>query len=481
MKVKASNFLRIVSMLCVLVLLMSMSGCGAGEGSMLSLRETGLDGIDAKQLRGITELDLRDGGVDDISMLLECDSLVRLDLRGNDISVEQYEQLQEALPECKIIWDVPIIGKTYDSTTLKLVLEGEDDGTAGNIRYLTDLRFCDMFMLSGLDNDEMAAIRESKPEAEILWRIRIGNYYVRSDETEFRYTASYGDDLSDLRYCSQLESAMFNNAGASVDYSTLAQIPTLRSLTLSFSDITDFSALPEFTGLTELNLYYTAFDDLSLLSGLTGLEILSCGNDLKSIGEFGSLDAISGLTSLKRLSMTSAGISDISALEGMTELEYLSIENNPIEDFSPLAGLTQLETLVITNTFVSDLSFLENLTALKKLYIGDVEPELAADGYAHPSLGPCRVEDFSPVGKLVNLDTLVICHTGLEDVSFAASLKEASYIALYDNNISDFSPLKALRRLETLVIYDNPIDMAQKAELFLAMPNTVLSTINPLA
>ena len=50
-------------------------------------------------------------------------SSTEADLRGRELTVEEYRTLSEELPGCHIIWDIPISGKEYDSTARQIVLE----------------------------------------------------------------------------------------------------------------------------------------------------------------------------------------------------------------------------------------------------------------------------------------------------------------------------------------------------------------------
>ena len=466
-----------LALLLAAVLAMALTGCATQPvepQTELHLREVGLEGVDAELLSNIEYLDLRDSGTTDLSMLENCTSLQTLDLRGNDITAEQFDKLQNALPECEILWSVPIAGQTYDSLTKKLVLEGENDGTLGNIKYLTDLVYCDLLNVAEVDNAELFAVHEQLPDAQIIWNIAVGRSYVRSDATEFNYSSSHGNDLSALKYCYRLVKADLGNARDGVDFSALAELPTLRTLDLSSAKITDFSAVSAFENLTYLSLSETNFNDLSLLSGLTKLEELYLGKFLERHDFAESLDPISELTSLRKLHVSNAGLKDISAISAMVNIESLALEGNPIEDYSPIANLSNLKTLDLTNTLVSDISFLSGLVNIETLYIGDVDPTLAAAGYSPKSLGKCRVTDFSPIGNLVNIENLIICYTDLEDISFVSSFKKAEVISLHDNKITDPSPLAGLERVEQIELYGNPIPGAAQKELIESMPDTMV-------
>ena len=80
-----------------------------------------------------TTLDLRDKGLTDVGNLLERTELTAIDLRGNELSRESFDTLQAALPNCSILWSVPLAGARHDSDSTALSL---DSATRTQVRDL---------------------------------------------------------------------------------------------------------------------------------------------------------------------------------------------------------------------------------------------------------------------------------------------------------------------------------------------------------
>ncbi len=124
--------------------------------------------------------------------------------------------------------------------------------------------------------------------------------------------------------------------------------------------ITDISALSGLTSLTELDLTSNSITDISVLSGLTSLSDLWLGDS--SISD---MSALSRLTSLTWLRLNNNSITDISALSGLMSLSSLRLDNNPdLTDIQPLLANTGLGTGDGVNLWNTSVSCTD-VTALK--------------------------------------------------------------------------------------------------------------------
>jgi len=147
------------------------------------------------------------------------------------------------------------------------------------------------------------------------------------------------------------------------EITSLVGIQNLKSLTLlglgSNFLITDIGALSGLTSLTELDLTSNSITDIGALSGLTSLTTLGLdGNSITDIG------VLSGLTSLRFLLLASNSITDIGALSGLTSLTILDLANNPnLTNIQPLLdntglGTDDLVSLLSTSVSCTDVAAL---------------------------------------------------------------------------------------------------------------------------
>ena len=169
------------------------------------------------------------------------------------------------------------------------------------------------------------------------------------------------------------------------DISILRNIPTLRLLNISFTQVTNLSPMVG-TRLQSLILFDTSISDYSPLLEMPQLETLKVNRlDLKGISvcsqltQLGSLAIgntpdltelapLSGLTKLYFLDLVYDGLQDISGVEQLTKLDYLCLIGNPLSDFSPLTKMTNLRAVNITRLELDDYSFITQIPSLKDIY-----------------------------------------------------------------------------------------------------------------
>jgi hypothetical protein len=187
---------------------------------------------------------------------------------------------------------------------------------------------------------------------------------------------------------------LYHGGGYATDLSVLAELPSLRDLTL---------VLPPGTGDAGFVLPLRALDTLHLLN---------CHNieDLSALGHLGSLrelflERCSELPQLPRLAalttfrldgttrlstpdiagslpvLTSLRLDSCLSIEDLTPfmapgLTDITITSCPVTDLTPLARLTRLERLKLTRTKVASLRPLATVRSLREIDISQIQSEL---------------------------------------------------------------------------------------------------------
>ena len=140
-----------------------------------------------------------------------------LDLRGERISPERYESLRETLPDCRILWDVPLGGERYDCTSGAVTLSGFSAGDEKNLSYFSDLQAVDA-VDAPLTPAQYEAIRAALPEAYIRWCVPIGGGRYPSDAREIVLTGLSAEDIPLFAYFTDLRTIDARSCG---DYDAL--------------------------------------------------------------------------------------------------------------------------------------------------------------------------------------------------------------------------------------------------------------------
>jgi hypothetical protein len=226
--------------------------------------------------------------------------------------------LEGACPQAEFRYSFTLYGKRFDLQSTEMDLNHitmNDEGALvkqvalcmPRLSYL-DMDFCEV------SDEAMADIRDSLPQAEVVWRIWFGNgrtgYSVRTNVT--RILASNPDRAGNLdpEHCKSLK------------YCTKVVY-----LDLGHND---------------------KMTDISFVSYMPDLEV-----------------AILGM----------GGFSDISALADCPKLEYLELQTAGVTDLRPLSGLKNLRHLNLCYSFsLTDITPLYELTELERLWLGMFDP-----------------------------------------------------------------------------------------------------------
>ncbi len=175
---------------------------------------------------------------------------------------------------------------------------------------------------------------------------------------------------------------------------------------------------------------------------------LSAGGETDNpIGVF-SLKGIQCLTGLRELTLHSSdGLSDLGPLSGLSTLRKLSIVWCAITDLSPLSSLTGLVELDLSeNYYITDISALSDLTALTRLILND-----ALDDDIN------IIHDLSPLSDMVAMESLDISWNRINDIGPLSNMTGLVELNATGPMISDISPLAGMTRLTDLIIDANDI------------------------
>ena len=300
------------------------------------------DPITGFEMAFLSELDVTNSNISDLTGLELATNLTSLDLSNNNIL------------------DVSALAGLTRLTELNLDRNSISDlsalsGALSNLTNLGELHLSynsisDIAPLSGLTN---------------LRRLRLSYNSI--------------SDIAPLSGLTNLTSLWLSNNSIS-DVSALSRLTSLEWLRLSYNSISDIAPLSGLINLRGLRLSGNSISDIAPLSGLTNLrEVILSRNSISDIAP------LSGLTNLISIWLSNNSISDIASLSGLTSLESLVLEDNSISDIAPLSGLTNLRGLNLSGNNISDIAPLSRLTNLRGLdlsrnSITDFSPLVANTG-----------------------------------------------------------------------------------------------------
>ncbi|MEG4344059.1 leucine-rich repeat domain-containing protein [Microcoleus sp. A003_D6] len=288
------------------------------------LKKAGTDDAQAAEqiLSSMTELDLCENRITDISFLGSLTNLTTLDLGDNKIS------------------DISVLGSLTNLTTLNLGNNRITDiSFLGSLTNLTTLnlngnRITDISFLGSLTNLTTLNLNGNQI-TDISFFGSLTNltalYLNSSQITEFSFFGS----LTNL-------TTLYLNKNQITDISFLGSLTNLTTLHLNKNQITDISALRSLTNLTELNLNKNQITDISALRSLTNLTRLNLnGNQNTALCVLGEL-------AQKRLTLSTKPIDPPKATAAV-KVAYVAIgleEPSVIICSSPRDGYLQIFNLL---------------------------------------------------------------------------------------------------------------------------------------
>lgn len=107
---------------------------------------------------------------------------IQLDLRGQTVSTDQYAQLHEALPDCQILWDVPLSTGLYASDSTELSIPALSDTDEALLQYFPNLN---TLHIGACENPALLlSLIDAYPELEIRCSVPIGGQLCPQDTAQ---------------------------------------------------------------------------------------------------------------------------------------------------------------------------------------------------------------------------------------------------------------------------------------------------------
>ncbi len=184
-----------------------------------------------------------------------------------------------------------------------------------------------------------------------------------------------------------------------------------------------------FRSIVEMNSNPTA-EQLQAVANIEDITI-----DTKTM--IWSLEPLTKLMFIKKLSIKDNHITDLSPLSEMRVLKELYIDGNAINDLMALSNLTTLEVLSIENTNVVDINPLEKMENLRVLDISNTS-----------------IKNIKVLAKCASLEELNIANTNIKSLSPVANLSSLRYIKAISTKVKT-KEIDSLRnkRPELNIIY----------------------------
>ncbi len=393
-----------------------------------------------------------------LDAFLRFTDLRQLDARNTDMTLQQYEWFCRELPDCRVLWDVPIQGKRYSQGTSELHVEMLTGEETAALQYLPSLQLVDV---GRWDNySEIQALKRAYPEYTIRYRVQIGGEWWDSDVVSLALRDADPEELSGkLALFERLESVLLTG--------TVPEKNILKVLQLQYPHIF-FLWKMEAMGMTlETDLELLDLPDGSLSSAEELENLLAYFPRLKTV----------------RLSSLGLPVEDLTALAKRhpeihfvfemtfgghvlsTDAEEIDISNTPLGDPAAVEEILpcfhNLKKVVMCECGISS----EEMDALNRRYedirfvwsvnLGGMPYRTDAVHFTPNRWGlSCDNENIYELRYCTDMVCVDIGHqikvTNCEWVRFMPELK---YLVLAETGISDLTPLENHENLVFLEIF----------------------------
>lgn len=195
-----------------------------------------------------------------------------LDLRGKEISAEHYEKLRRKLPQCTIQWDIPFQGEYLPQDTTEVTITNLTDGQVRQLDYLLQLKKVDA--MGCTDYAALAALKERRPEVEVLYNVVLGGKEYSQDTRELTVSGLPMEEVERLNYLPELTAVKITAGSNNGSMGAIMELCQERSLDF----VVEIGGKTYDKTTTSLNLTNAADGDLSLIRGLPNLKKLHIVN-----------------------------------------------------------------------------------------------------------------------------------------------------------------------------------------------------------
>ena len=309
-------------------------------------------------------------------------ALAEVSVAGDGLSTEEKLAVKTAHPEIHFNWDISFGGKTYKSGETAIDLAGQSVDLEALIRVAPLFDGVSSVNMSGcgFTNEQMLAVMNAFPAAEVLWDFSIYGVPVTSLDEEVDLSGIQISDTAEienaLQYMPRLQKVIMSDCGISdedMDALNKRHEDVRFVWTVYFGKMINDKMYSLRTDadhfISSLHFGYEAdrqdLDDETVqpLKYCTDLVALDLGHQ-----RFTNLDFIRDMKKLRFLITADGNVEDISVLAELPELYFVELFLCPIKDFSPLLECENLRHLNICHCFPEDMEVIKQLTQLERLW-----------------------------------------------------------------------------------------------------------------
>lgn len=412
-----------------------------------------------------------------LDAFLKFTDLQQLDARDTGMTLQQYAWFLQALPECHVLWDVPIQGSYHGQNTQQLQVQALTDEEIDGLAYLPCLELVDVG--SWEDYSRIHRIQEQYPGLTVRYQVKVCEEQWDSDVVSLVLkNADTHELMEQLQYFKNLESVLLTG--------TIPDQKELVLLQIQYPEVFFLWKMDALGMSLETDMEYWDLSDVELESVETLEHLLPYFPNLKTV----RLDS-SGLPQdeLVAMAIRHPDIQFAFQLKFAghmlaTDAEEIDISNTQLESTSCLEEILpcfrNLKKVVMCQCGISseemdglnrryeDIRFVWSVNLAGKLlrtdavYFTPNKWGISCDDENIYDLRYCtdmvcvdighhvKVTSCEWVRYMPELKYLIIAETGISDLSPLENHEKLIYLELFLSKVTDYSVLTTCRALEDL-------------------------------
>ena len=462
-----------------------------------------------------------------------------LDLRGQRLSVEEYEEICRTLPACEIRWSIPFQNESYPDDTTELSVRELSDRDLAMLSYFTRLKAVDA--VGCTDYDALQKLKEQYPDVAVSYTVSIGGKDYPQDAREVVCNDLSEEEIALMAYLPELR---YVDASGCQDHQRIGALmeshPDLEvsyqvqllGQTFTEADTSVTFRNPDVDALMEGLAWLPAMEKVHLVEPAASAEKLAQMMQMYPQVTFTWDKTVLGVTF--NSSATEYDLSGLSLLEGRTTgwtefpadeaettrltqiveeamayfpnaekviLPAYRLHNETMSAFREKMRpeYKTVWTVYVTKKQVRTDQEVIHSSAYAVCFIDEQSQDLVyCEDAIVVDIGHSYVKDISWLRGMPKLKYLILTHNWVKDLTPVSNCKNLVYLELFWNDyIPDYSPILGCTALEDLNISGTFADIdplyemtwlknlwanckgitpAQDAALKEALPNTTVMT-----
>lgn len=400
------------------------------------------------------ELDLSGKPLTDVDRLRRLDQLEKLNLRNTGLTVEDYEELRAALPNCRIAWSVPFQGSTYPEDTTHLSVSSVLPEELHILAYFPALESLDATRCTDLNTIKI--LMAARPDCKVDYVVPL-NGQLHTPDTQSLVLGT--DSVQALKLAlTMLPQVREVDATACGDHTALHLLEEeFPHIAFRYRVIIG-EAMADAT-TTELTVKNPNLPELEkALRCLPGLKILNLTGKLPENDAIRALNekfpAVEFRWSFKLFGKTVKTTDTQLDVSGIVMRDTAQLE-------AALQWLPNLERVDMDGCGISseqmgqlqerhpEIKFIWTVSVGSKIRIRTDATSLMPFQYG-VTLTDADTKELKYCTEMICLD---LGHSMISDISFLAHMPDIQYLTLGETPVQDISPLEGLKKLVFLELF----------------------------